>query len=250
MQLNRFLRKILPRLMPHPVHAHYAEPSLAFSAEDDYSQPSDRLVSLALEAARLSREVGLDELDLRWAQTGPPSERHPYLRPSCWPGEHYRLLAGLTLAVRPQLVVEVGTGGGLSALAIKKYLPVGSQIATFDIIGWRAGRSFNVLTPSDFEDGSLMQYLADLATSEAFAQYVPLLRRANMVFIDGPKDGIFEQKLLDNMRSLSFDSKPLILILDDIRLWNMLGIWRRVSFPKLDLTSFGHWSGTGIIEWG
>jgi len=95
-----------------------------------------------------------------------------------------------------------------------------------------------------------MQYLADLATPEAFAQYVPLLRRAKMVFIDGPKDGIFEQKLLDNMRSLSFDSKPLILILDDIRLWNMLGIWRRVSFPKLDLTSFGHWSGTGIIEWG
>src|SRR2546430_3798003 len=87
--------------MPHPVHAHYAEPSLAFSAEDDYSQPSDRLVSLALEAARLSREVGLDELDLRWAQTGPPSERHPYLRPSCWPGEHYRLLAVLLLARRP-----------------------------------------------------------------------------------------------------------------------------------------------------
>src|SRR3989475_204962 len=175
--------------MPHPVHAHYAEPSLAFSAEDDYSQPSDRLVSLALEAARLSRGVGLDELDLRWAQTGPPSERHPYLRPSCWPGEHYRLLAGLTLAVRPQLVVEVGTGGGLSALAIKKYLPVGSQIATFDIIGWRAGRSFNVLTASDFEDGSLVQYLADLATPEAFAQYVPLLRRAKMVFIDGARNG-------------------------------------------------------------
>src|SRR3989475_13123502 len=106
--------------MPHPVHAHYAEPSLAFSAEDDYSQPSDRLVSLALEAARLSRGVGLDELDLRWAQTGPPSERHPYLRPSCWPGEHYRLLAGLTLAVRPQLVVEGWDRGGLFAPPVKK----------------------------------------------------------------------------------------------------------------------------------
>jgi len=71
-----------------------------------------------------------------------------------------------------------------------------------------------------------------------------------MIFVDGPKDGIFEQRLLDNMRAASFDTKPMILILDDIRLWNMLGIWRKVSFPKLDLTSFGHWSGTGLIEWG
>src|SRR2546430_16458696 len=99
--------------MPHPVHAHYAEPSLAFSAEDDYSQPSDRLVSLALEAARLSREVGLDELDLRWAQTGPPSERHPYLRPSCWPGEHYRLLAAFYPPPPPPPCVSVWDGGGL-----------------------------------------------------------------------------------------------------------------------------------------
>src|SRR3989442_9749407 len=100
--------------MRHPIHAHYAEPSLAFSAEDDYSQPSDRLVSLALEAARLSREVGLDELDLRWAQTGPPSERHPYLRPSCWPGEHYRLLAGVSPPPPPHLGFEGWTGGGVS----------------------------------------------------------------------------------------------------------------------------------------
>src|SRR2546427_11975009 len=111
--------------MPHPVHAHYAEPSLAFSAEDDYSQPSDRLVSLALEAARLSRGVGLDELDLRWAQTGPPSERHPYLRPSCWPGEHYRLLAGLSLAAPPHGVVGGGTSGGPSAPARNEVHPPG-----------------------------------------------------------------------------------------------------------------------------
>jgi hypothetical protein len=30
---------------------------------------------------------------------------------------------------------------------------------------------------------------------------------------------------------------------------NMIGIWRGIRHPKLDLTSFGHWSGTGLVEW-
>jgi hypothetical protein len=36
---------------------------------------------------------------------------------------------------------------------------------------------------------------------------------------------------------------------DDIRFWNMLRIWRNVAAPKLDITSFGHWSGTGLVDW-
>ncbi len=37
---------------------------------------------------------------------------------------------------------------------------------------------------------------------------------------------------------------------DDIRVWNMLEIWRGIRRPKLDLTSFGHWSGTGLVDYG
>lgn len=40
-----------------------------------------------------------------------------------------------------------------------------------------------------------------------------------------------------------------ILVFDDIRAWNMLAIWREIRMPKLDLTSFGHWSGTGLVDW-
>jgi hypothetical protein len=39
------------------------------------------------------------------------------------------------------------------------------------------------------------------------------------------------------------------LVFDDIRIWNMLRIWREIVRPKLDLTSFGHWTGTGIVDW-
>jgi hypothetical protein len=36
---------------------------------------------------------------------------------------------------------------------------------------------------------------------------------------------------------------------DDTRVLNMIEIWRRLNRPKLDLTSFGHWSGTGLVDW-
>lgn len=38
-------------------------------------------------------------------------------------------------------------------------------------------------------------------------------------------------------------------LFDDIRVWNMLAIWRGIRRPKLDLTSFGHWSGTGLVDY-
>jgi hypothetical protein len=36
---------------------------------------------------------------------------------------------------------------------------------------------------------------------------------------------------------------------DDIRLMNLLSIWRGIQRPKMDITSFGHWSGTGLVDW-
>ena len=74
------------------------------------------------------------------------------------------------------------------------------------------------------------------------------IKAADIIFVDGPKDGRFEQVFLDRLAELHLPKCPL-LILDDIRLWNMLAIWRDIRRPKLDLTSFGHWSGTGIVEW-
>lgn len=74
------------------------------------------------------------------------------------------------------------------------------------------------------------------------------MEKANLIFIDAEKDGITEKKFLENFYKVDFEEKVMIL-LDDIRLWNMLKIWRDISRPRLDLTSFGHWSGTGIVEW-
>jgi hypothetical protein len=87
-----------------------------------------------------------------------------------------------------------------------------------------------------------------LSNPAAIPKHRPLLTEAALILIDAEKDGVMEQRFLDNFKSIAFHTNPFILF-DDIRLWNMLKIWRNIVLPKLDLTSFGHWSGTGIIEW-
>jgi len=66
-----------------------------------------------------------------------------------------------------------------------------------------------------------------------------------LIFVDGPKDGRFEPAFLELLVRTGRKTRAL-LVLDDIRLWNMLRVWAELPLTKLDMTSFGQWSGTGI----
>jgi len=172
----------------------------------------------------------------------PPLIRYP----DVWPGEHYKLLAAMVALLAPRLVIEIGTAEGLSALTLKKYLQADGQLVTFDLIPWREYPG-SVLVPEDFADGRLKQRIGDLADPGVFQQHAELLTAADLLFVDAPKDGRFEPTFLKNLGGL-LRSAPLV-VLDDIRVWNMLSTWRAITKPKIGLTSFGHWSGTGLIEW-
>lgn len=221
-----------------PFRSRDARYSLVTTLHDDPYGPSDRLVRLATDAAREALDTPLDDIARR---PGVPSDY------CSWPGEHYRLLAALVRLVRPAVVIEIGTYTGLSALAIKSHLPSGGMMATFDIVDWRAVPG-SVLTQDDFSDGALVQHVVDLSKPEVVAEYRNLLEKADLIFIDGPHDGATESRIMENLRKIDFRSQPL-LVFDDIRLWDLLKFWRELRLPKLDITSFGHWSGTGIAEW-
>jgi hypothetical protein len=220
--------------------------SYSFIGESDTTCPSERLLDLATEAIARARRITFDPLAER---VGPAAGA--VLRR--WPGEHYRLLAALCATVRPKTVVEIGTASGLSSLAIISALPAGSRLVTFDVLPWdykgpEAWGGETVLRKEDFADGSLVQEVGDLSNPETFERHRNLLAETDFFFVDGPKDGIFEQVFLDRLGSVAFP-KPPLLMFDDVRLWNMLRIWKDVTRPKLDLTSFGHWSGSGLIDW-
>jgi predicted O-methyltransferase YrrM len=232
-------RKFFKLLNPSPAKVRHAEYSMLYSADDEMSKPNDRLFDFAIESAKAARHINLDDIAGR-------SFPENYLDVN--PGEHYKLLAGMVQVMKPSLVIEVGTAKGLSSLAMKKFLPPNGKIVTFDIIEWDKYPGGNFLKKEDFADGSLIQYIDDLSQPNGFAKHVELLKKADLIFVDAAKDGSQEQRFIDNFKTIKFDHPPIV-VFDDIRLWNMLKIWRELSLPKFDITSFGHWSGTGIVDW-
>jgi predicted O-methyltransferase YrrM len=224
---------------PAPFKARHVEYSVLASADDEPFGPSDRLFDLALGAVRHARSASMTAVVERMKQ--------PPFYPNVWPGEHYKLLAGLIVEMQPKVVVEIGTSTGLSALAMRDHLPAGSKLVTFDIIPWKQFGD-TVLREEDFADGRMSQVIADVGRQAAMKEHEALFQSAELIFADGPKDGRFEQDLINRLGELRLPQKPLVMF-DDIRVWNMLAIWRRIQKPKLDITSFGHWSGTGFVDW-
>ena len=161
-----------------------------------------------------------------------------------FPGEHYRILKAITSIISPSVVLEIGTYTGMGSLAIMQGQSNGC-LYTFDICPWN---SFSThLLQKDFDQARIVQITADLSESEVFKKYLTLLNEANIIFVDAPKDGIFEYKFLDLIKILD-PKKNKLLILDDIRFINMIDLWINIVSPKIDITSFGHWSGTGLVD--
>ncbi len=227
-------------LGPHGAEARHGEKSMIFSLDDDpASAASDRLLDVGLAAAQAARTVDLTHLHERLA--GPP------FWPSVWPGEHYRLLAALGQVLTPRTIIEIGTATGLSALALRAGAPA-ATVATFDIVPW-AEYPGTALREDDFADGRLVQHLDDLSQPAGVDTHRDLLRSASLIFIDAAKDGEQESRFLELLRAVDYEAPPVV-VFDDIRQWKMLAIWRAIELPKLDLTSFGHWSGTGLVDFG
>jgi len=193
---------------------------------------------VALKAITEARSVELDDLLARGYDD----------LPNVWPGEHYRLLAAIVSCLQPKVVVEIGTATGMSALAMKKTLPADGKITTFDLLPWK-GYPRGVLREEDFADGRLEQRLDDLSTPAGWRANDELLRSAELIFVDAKHDGAQEREFLRGFDEVGLGHAPLV-VFDDIRVWGMLGFWQEIGRPKLDLTSFGHWSGTGLVDYG
>lgn len=216
-----------------PLGGCHSEWSVIADQLSPEQQASSDLVAIALDAVARTATSSVDFLANR------VSDRSV----TTWPGEHYRLLPSLCDAIGAERVVEIGTAEGRSSLAVLQSESV-RKMVTYDIVSWREYPTGTDLLPSDFEDGRLEQRLVDLLGH--FDLAAATLRSADLIFIDGPKDGVFEQEFLRRLLDLRPDHRQL-LVLDDTRLMTMVALWREMPAPKLDLTSFGHWSGTGLL---
>jgi len=227
-ELMIWKRKTIQDLLPPPVKVSHGEYSMILSAHDEPARPNDELLKVSLKAIHAAAKMDLSFLQNSFADI--------------WPGEHYKLLAAFMQVLKPELVIEIGTATGLSALSMLPYFS--GRLVTFDVKDWTSYPN-TVLKKSDF--GRMQQIVADLSNPLVFEQYRPLLAQSSFIFIDATHDGALEKILLDLLATISFKTAPFILF-DDIKVWTMLKMWREIRFPKLDLTSFGHWSGTGVVQ--
>lgn len=227
-------RRRLPFRSP-PVQAQGRLWTVATTIQDDTSECSEELLDIALASIAEARRLTLDSLISR--------ARTPF-QVECiqqWPGEHYRFLAGMVSALKPTTVVEVGTFEGIGTLSLAE----APRVVTYDVIPWNEIPN-SLFEPEDFR-GGIQQRLGDLSNRDFFESQRETLADADLIFLDGPKDGHFEPMLLSSLVPLLRETGAL-LVMDDIRFLNMLQCWRSLSLPKLEVSSFAHWSGTGIAS--
>jgi predicted O-methyltransferase YrrM len=217
---------------------HYL-PAYLLSLDDEPFQPSARLIEIALEASRIAFSMDLSPV-------AKPFYKELQVFMNTYPGEHYRLLAALMQVLQPKTVIEIGTYQGAGCMAMKHTLPVGSRLYTYDIIPFDQIPGCG-LTASDF-DQQMEQRIVDLADPKQAESQMDILENADFIFADAAKDGVMERKFIALFDRVKF-KKPPIIMFDDIRFVNMTQIWREIRHPKLDVSSFGHWSGTGLVEW-
>lgn len=222
----------------------HQEQSLICSLDDEpFTQAASqievkKLIRIATEAINLATDIDISDLSSRISGGPKYSE--------VWPGEHYKLLAAIVSILKPKTVVEIGTGTGLSALSLLKFLPADGKLVTFDTEEWWR-ISDTALRKEDFSDPRFHFSTDNLTDPLLIGVYAGVLAKADLFFIDAAKDVKTELALLKNLETIPFE-KPPLMIFDDIRLMSMISIWRSLPYPKLDLTSFGHWSGTGLVR--
>ncbi|MGQ9662948.1 MAG: O-methyltransferase [Kiritimatiellia bacterium] len=231
--------KLSKLLFRPPFKARHFKRTFVASPDDERSRSNRALIEFTVAVVQKTLDIDISDICRR----KPSGEWSPEF----WPGEHYRLLAGIVAHMQPKTVIEIGTETGLSALCLSKYLPSDGRLITFDLIPWQNIPN-TYLRPEDFTHGRLKQELADLSDGKQFLKYASLISRADLIFVDGPKDGKFEPAFASHLSTIQFDRPPYVLF-DDIRDLNMLRFWRELSYPKLDISSFGHWTGTGLVSW-
>lgn len=216
------------------VDARHVELSVISSLDDQEPKASEFLIRTLAEAAMKASDIDISTLRDRCKT----SEERLWIE--TWPGEHYKLLPALALTLGVKRAVEVGTYHGQGTLALRLGCP---EVMTYDIYPFDSFTG-SVLSPEDFGDG-ISQRIGDLSNPTFFRNEQHMLQSADLVFVDGPKDGVFEKKFAELLYPLLKDSKTIV-VWDDIKLMKMVDFWRWLPAEKLDATTFGHWSGTGI----
>jgi predicted O-methyltransferase YrrM len=153
--------------------------------------------------------------------------------------EHYRLLAHLAAQSDHRTLIDIGSHRGASALALSSN-PT-NRVLSFDVV--------DNVRPIVRRRSNVQFVRADLFDGETRGRWERELLESAVLFIDvDPHEGTREYALVQWLLSKNYQG---LILLDDI--WHFRAMrnecWYRLpSDLKVDLTTIGHWSGTGAIS--
>lgn len=148
------------------------------------------------------------------------------------PGEeHYRLLAHFSTNYNGVNLIDVGSYKGCSALALS--YNKNNIVYSFDIVD-------GLKQLSDYPNN--IKFVVDNVTN---TEYIDLLLSSPFIMLDTYHDGTFEGVFYNHLKDINYKG---ILFLDDIKLNKpMIDFWNSITEEKIDSSSVGHHSGTGIV---
>jgi hypothetical protein len=144
--------------------------------------------------------------------------------------EHYKLLAYFSTLFNNQTLLDIGTYKGCSALALA--FNENNNVKSFDLGDYRRINN----EPNNIE------FILDDFTNE---EYKDIVLQSPLIMLDTDHDGPFEYKSYNYLKEINWEG---YLLLDDIHLNNVMReFWNHIDNEKHDITSIGHWSGTGLV---
>ena len=164
--------------------------------------------------------------------------------------QHYRLLAYLSTLCDHTTILDIGTQYGDSAYALS-YNPT-NTVHTIDIAHMDRGVGICA-------QGNIRYHYDDLFATGALAdavreQWTPLILSSPLIMLDvDPHNGTMEWGFFQFLCRIGYRG---IVVCDDILHFEGMRneFWGRIPKDQPDLvsvydfTQFGHWSGTGILD--
>ena len=188
--------------------------------------------------------------------------------------EHYKLLAYLSTLMNNKTILDIGTYQGGSALALS-YNPK-NKVISVDI-KHQINPKINLLNLS-FLEGNIMESNTDLTVIDPTLASIPttglfndeplvskpklgllkgpeLIKNSSFILYDTVHNGIIEKEFHDYLIESNWQG---ICLWDDIHFrangkirQGMQDFWNSINDNnKIDITDYGHWTGTGLVWYG
>lgn len=157
--------------------------------------------------------------------------------------EHYFFLASVGLQVKECKIIEFGTHHGRSAYTLYYGNRINNNqniITTYDI--------YHIIIDGIFDDTTIQYKIENLFDPDLREQNRDTILSSDIIFIDiAPHEGVLEYDMYLWLKENDYNG---IILLDDIYYGHgMQQFWDKIENQyKLDLTTVGHHSGTGLVS--